>query len=59
MEKKENKKVALNDELLDKIAGGEEQYEKHFCRICGGERLFVSYGGARFICTVCGFPKGS
>ena len=54
-------KAALNDELLDKIAGGGDTlYEKHFCRTCCRERVFVSYGGGdRFFCTVCGYPLGN
>ena len=39
MEKKENKKekIAINDELLDKIAGGEGWRFMGHCDLCGAE----------------------
>ncbi len=56
----ENRKEKLNDELLDKIAGGSVATETHFYRFCGTDRVFVSYGGGdRFFCTVCGYPLGN
>ncbi len=55
----EDRKEKLNDELLDKIAGGSGGvlFEKHFCSTCCRERVFISYGGCtRFVCTECGYP---
>ena len=58
MDNKENKneKVALNDELLDKIAGGVIEYETTtlFCRRCGQDNVFVKPRNKDyFVCTVC------
>ena len=36
------KKVALNDELLDKVAGGEEYGTPTWCPICG-QMVYVGH----------------
>ena len=35
MENKNEKKVALNDELLDRVAGGAESFAVYQCTYCG------------------------
>ena len=60
MEKKKEK-VALNDELLEKVSGGKsscygavEVDDNVFCVQCGGDKMLLDLGYGLYECITCG-----
>ncbi len=66
----DNEKNLMNDDELEGVSGGvqasaagatnsqdkADATEKHFCKKCNKDQIYIAYSGTRSVCSVCNTP---